>query len=74
MPQLLLPGILKCICAKECDCENPPPDDWDGKSGVWYISNECPIHNWNPYPNRECPIHGKMNLFEFTTRNDGGEK
>lgn len=47
----------KCSCPKKCVCENPPPDDWDGKSGVWGISNECPVHNQNPRPNSECPIH-----------------
>ena len=47
-----------CTCAKECDCQNPPPDDWDGKDGVWHISNECPIHNENPYHNPDCPVHG----------------
>ena len=35
---------------EECDCQNPPPDDWDGKNGVYHISNECPVHNWNPWP------------------------
>ena len=29
----------------ECDCQNPEPD-----SGTAGISNECPIHNYNPYP------------------------
>jgi len=47
-----------CTCTKKCDCEYPPPDDWDGKEGgPWLISNECPIHNENPYPNPDCPIH-----------------
>lgn len=49
-----------CTCTKVCDCENPPPDDWDGESGTWHISMECPIHNTNPRPNIECPIHGHL--------------
>jgi hypothetical protein len=47
-----------CLWAGECDCANPPPDDWDGGNGIWGISNECPTHNYNPNPNPECPIHG----------------
>ena len=47
-----------CTCTKVCDCENPPPDDWDGKEGAWHVSNECPIHNINPRPNPECPVYG----------------
>lgn len=47
-----------CTCTKKCDCQNPPPDDWDGEDGMWHISNGCPIHNVNPYPNPECPTHG----------------
>ena len=31
-----------------CDCQNPEPE-----SGPAMISNECPIHNWNPYPKPE---------------------
>jgi hypothetical protein len=50
----------KCRCTKKCDCENPPPEDWDGKDGVWHISNECPVHNWDPHPNPDCPVHGKV--------------
>jgi len=49
----------KCTCIKVCDCQNPPPDNWDGKNGIWHISEECPIHNLYPAPNPECPIHGK---------------
>jgi hypothetical protein len=48
-----------CTCTTICDCENPPPDDWDGESGTWHISMECPIHNTNPRPNLDCPKHGK---------------
>lgn len=45
-----------CTCPKECDCENPPPKK--GAEGVWHISEHCPIHNENPKPLPECPIHG----------------
>lgn len=49
--------IQTCICVEHCDCENPPPDDWDGKDGVWHISEECPVHNLWPDPHPECLIH-----------------
>ncbi|MBD3282595.1 MAG: hypothetical protein GF387_03270 [Candidatus Portnoybacteria bacterium] len=49
----------KCICAKICDCENPPPDNWDGLDGVYHVSNECPVHNFNPYPHPDCPVHSR---------------
>lgn len=48
-----------CSCQQDCDCQNPPPDDWDGKDYVWHVSNYCPIHNFDPYPDPDCPIHGK---------------
>ena len=41
-----------CTCPTECDCQNP-----DGE-GVKGISNSCPIHNFNPMPDEECPVHG----------------
>lgn len=44
----------KCICPTECDCQNPPPDDWDGKNGCWGISNSCPVHNDYPDIDPEC--------------------
>ena len=47
----------RCICSEECDCQNPPPDNWDGKDGVYHISNKCPMHNLNPKSNPDCPIH-----------------
>jgi len=50
--------ILFCTCTQECDCQNPPPADWDGKNGSWGISNHCPIHNEHPEPNPNCPVHG----------------
>ena len=38
-----------CISEDECDCDNPPPDDWNGDDdGVWVISARCPIHNFYP--------------------------
>jgi hypothetical protein len=46
-----------CICVDFCDCENPPPDDWDGKNGVWHISEECPVHNLYPSFHPDCPAH-----------------
>ena len=49
--------IKKCICTKVCDCQNPPPDDWDGKDGVWHMSEGCPVHNLCPAPNPECLMH-----------------
>lgn len=52
------PFELYCTCPQECDCQNPPPQNWDGVSGNWGISNYCPIHNEHPEPNPECPIHG----------------
>jgi len=47
-----------CVCTQKCDCQNPPPDNLDGKDGVWGISNECPVHNQNPLPNPDCLVHG----------------
>lgn len=43
-----------CICRSECDCMNPPPDDWDGKDGVYHVSNHCPVHNDYPHPDPAC--------------------
>jgi len=39
----------ECTCPQECDCQSPPT----------HISNSCPIHNINPDPNPECPLHSK---------------
>lgn len=52
------PFELYCTCPKECDCQNPPPENWDGKSGVYHISEYCPIHNEHPRPDENCPVHG----------------
>ena len=49
--------MAQCICTKVCDCQNPPPDDWDGKNGVYHISQECPIHNMFPNPHPDCSVH-----------------
>jgi hypothetical protein len=50
----------KCICPKTCDCQNPPPNNWNGKSGVYHISNGCPVHNVSPDPDPDCEatVHG----------------
>lgn len=47
----------RCTCPKECDCQNPPPDGWDGEEGIYHISEYCPIHNDNPHSAEDCPIH-----------------
>lgn len=53
-----LKELLMCVCPKKCDCENPPPDDWDGKTGGPYHSSMmCPEHNFNPRPDPDCPVH-----------------
>ena len=52
---------IRCICTQECDCENPPPDDTAKRTnGIYHVSNECPVHNFNPDPNPECLIHGSI--------------
>ena len=48
---------MNCTCPKECDCQNPPPDNGGGKDDVYHISNECPMHNLYPRPSPDCPIH-----------------
>ncbi|MBI4709033.1 MAG: hypothetical protein HY764_02430, partial [Candidatus Portnoybacteria bacterium] len=54
-------GVTKCTCPKECDCQNPPPDDRKaGDDGPYHISNECPVHNFYPDPSDDCPIHGEI--------------
>lgn len=49
---------MLCTCTQKCDCQNPPPANWDGVSGSWGISNYCPDHNEHPEPNPDCPVHG----------------
>src|SRR5437868_2072416 len=56
----------ECICTKVCDCQNPPPDDWDGKSGCWHVSNMCPIHNDKPEPDEDCPVCNTPREITFT--------
>ncbi len=46
-----------CTCPKKCDCENPPPKNWDGKSGAYHVSEMCPEHNLVPRPDSNCPLH-----------------
>ena len=48
---------INCTCPQECDCQNPPPDNWDGRKGVYHVSASCPIHNFRPEPDPDCPIH-----------------
>ena len=47
-----------CICPTECDCQRPPPDDPAERDGVYGVSESCPIHNDDPDPHPECPLHG----------------
>jgi len=56
---------LKCSCPKECDCQNPPPAGWDGKGGVYHVSESCPTDNSHPEPDPDCPEHGHMTWSEF---------
>ena len=58
MEQLFL-SFIECECPQGCDCQNPPPDDWDGKSGCFGLSNLCPVHNWDPIPEDHCMLHGE---------------
>jgi len=60
-----MPVKEECLCPQVCDCENPPPDDWDGQNGAYATSLECPVHNDFPRPNPGCPIHGGMSPQEF---------
>jgi hypothetical protein len=46
----------KCICPKECDCENPEP-----KNGVALVSNCCPIHSDPPQIEINCPASKHRN-------------
>lgn len=47
----------QCTCTQVCDCQKPPPDNWNGKDGIYHVSNECPVHTIGPRPNPDCPIH-----------------
>lgn len=55
-----------CVCTKKCDCQNPPPDNRKAEGGVFHSSQECPIHNFNPSPNPDCPVHGGLTPLEFS--------
>ena len=49
---------IGCVCPKVCDCQNPPPDDWDGESGgPYHVSNMCPEHNLYSRSDPDCPVH-----------------
>lgn len=39
------PFEMFCTCTQKCDCQNPPPANWDGISSSWGISAYCPDHN-----------------------------
>ena len=52
-------GENVCICPRSCDCQNP-----DSGTGVDYVSNHCPVHNWvygslkpDPYPECTAKVH-----------------
>ena len=47
----------ECICTRVCDCQCPELD-----SGVALVSNGCPIHNWFPEPDEDCPA--KIHCFD----------
>lgn len=63
----------KCLCTRVCDCQNPPPDDWDGKNGVYHVSMECPEHMEYPRPNPECPVHGHLSVLDFDLTQESDE-
>ncbi len=50
----------ECTCPTSCDCQNPPPKGWNGENGTYHISESCPVHNENPRPDENCPIHGTV--------------
>ena len=56
---LYLYSSERCTCPKKCDCQDPPPKNWDGKEGVFHTSIMCPEHNELPVPDRDCPIHNE---------------
>lgn len=51
-PHFTNPHERGCRCTKVCDCQNPDPEN-----GTALVSNECPVHNFHPEPNPECPVH-----------------
>ena len=46
--------MTKCICKAGCDCQNPDPQPGSAR----LISENCPVHNWRPYPVPGCPVVG----------------
>lgn len=44
---------MKCLCPQVCDCQSPD-------TNPALVSSECPVHNWDPKPNPECPVHSEM--------------
>ena len=44
-----------CLCPTTCDCECPEP-----RSGTALCSEHCPIHNLNPEPYPDCPVHSPI--------------
>lgn len=45
---------LAKLRAQGCDCQNPPPEDWDSSVGpTYHCSNSCPIHNLYPEEDEE---------------------
>jgi len=46
--------MTKCICHAGCDCQNPDPKPGSAR----LISENCPVHNWRPYPVPGCPVVG----------------
>ncbi len=49
--------MKKCTCPQTCDCQNPPPDNWDGENGIYHVSNLCPTHNEHPDADEDCLVH-----------------
>jgi len=52
LPRFTNAAERSCLCARECDCQNPEP-----AQGAALVSNECPIHNLHPAAHPDCPIH-----------------
>ena len=43
-----------CTCPLNCDCQNPDPQPGAAR----LVSENCPVHNWRPYPDPDCPVVG----------------
>lgn len=61
----LVEPSLPCTCPTECDCEDPDVD------GVAKLSNECPVHNWNPRPSPDCLFHNPPAFMVTLNHGDG---